>query len=254
MTFSSLLLLFITGSCFGSFFYTLALRLSGTEYAGKAFHLFTDRSHCPHCKNRMEFFYLVPIAGYFLSRGRCRSCLRTISFTYPVAEIFSGFLLCFVIYFRGTSLLSVSEYFFLMTACAISVVDFRSMKIPDSLVILMLLLSIYPVFAANDWRSSLYGSFFLGGILLFIILVFPGGFGGGDIKFGAVIGFFLGLELSMISMEASLLTGSVVGLLYARISGKGLRIRIPFAPFLSAGLLIAYFWGREILALYYSKF
>jgi prepilin signal peptidase PulO-like enzyme (type II secretory pathway) len=248
------LFFFIAGTCFGSFFYTLALRLSGDDYKNNPFSLLCDRSRCPYCKNKIRILYLVPVAGYFLSRRRCRFCLRTIPFAYPAVEIFSGVLLCSVMYFRGTSLLSASEYFFLMTAISVSVADFRSMKIPDSLVILMLVFSIYPVFASGDWRTSLYGSVFLGGVLLVIILIFPGGFGGGDIKLGAVIGFFLGLELAVISFEASLLVGSVIGIAYAVLSGKGLKIRIPFAPFLCAGLMIAYFLGREILVLYYSWF
>jgi prepilin signal peptidase PulO-like enzyme (type II secretory pathway) len=106
----------------------------------------------------------------------------------------------------------------------------------------------------GTWQSPLYGLLLAGGFFLITALIFPGGFGGGNLKLSSAIGLFLGIELCVVALEASLLIGTVFGVSYALISGKGLRIKIPFAPFLAAGLIVSYFFGRKILLYYYGQF
>jgi leader peptidase (prepilin peptidase)/N-methyltransferase len=83
-----------------------------------------------------------------------------------------------------------------------------------------------------------------------ILLAFPGGFGGGDLKFASAIGLFCGWELSIVAVEAALISGAVAGAAYAAITRKGLRIRFPFAPFLALGFGVAVLYGRDIILLY----
>jgi len=65
------------------------------------------------------------------------------------------------------------------------------------------------------------------------------------------MGFLLGFEFSIVALETALITGSVIGIFYALKTKSGLRIKFPFAPFLAAGLVVAFFFGRDILLLYY---
>lgn len=87
---------------------------------------------------------------------------------------------------------------------------------------------------------------------IIILLIFPGSFGGGDLKYAAAIGFFLGLDLSIIALEASLISGALSGLIYSAVKKTGLRIKIPFAPFLTIGFITAFYLGKEIMFLYFS--
>ena len=89
---------------------------------------------------------------------------------------------------------------------------------------------------------------------LLILFLFPGSFGGGDVKFASVIGFFLGFEYSIVALEISLISGAVIGVIYGMKTGMKLKMKIPFGPFLSLGLIVSFFFGREILLLYYKFF
>jgi prepilin signal peptidase PulO-like enzyme (type II secretory pathway) len=242
--------LFVIGLCFGSFFFALGLRtLSFREIRPS---VFVTPSHCDECGARIKPLHLVPVIGYFAVRGKCANCGRPISPVHPVSEFLSGFLLCAVVYAQGLSSVSILEYFALECIITAAEVDFLTMKIPDSLSLLAFLSAVYPVLHYGDWKGALIGCAISGGFLLVIALIFPGGFGGGDIKLAAASGFLLGTELSVVSMEFALIIGSVFGAVYAAVSRRGLRIKIPFGPFIAAGAVISYFFGRKILAVYYS--
>jgi leader peptidase (prepilin peptidase) / N-methyltransferase len=43
-------------------------------------------SHCPACKRPIRWFDNVPVFGWILLRGRCRSCRSPISVRYPLVE------------------------------------------------------------------------------------------------------------------------------------------------------------------------
>jgi prepilin signal peptidase PulO-like enzyme (type II secretory pathway) len=248
------IVLFLIGGALGSFFYTLALRLVDPAYAGHPVRLLSGRSHCVNCGSRIRAIYLIPFVGYFLTRARCPDCRTRIHPAYPLAEFIAGALLVAVIYDRGLSLVSLSEYFVLISVLAIAVADLKTMIIPYPLVVLVVLFSIWPLIVMNDWRSPLYGVLLMGGLFLAILLIFPGGFGGGDLKLAAATGLFLGIDLSIVALEVALVVGAVTGVIYAIATRKGLRIRIPFAPFIAIGLIAAYFYGRKILLVYYGMF
>ena len=84
------------------------------------------------------------------------------------------------------------------------------------------------------------------------MLIFPGAFGGGDLKFFAASGFFFGLEESVVLLEVALITGAVIGSLWGIMKKKGLRVKIPFAPFIAWGIVVTIFFGRHILLWYYT--
>jgi leader peptidase (prepilin peptidase)/N-methyltransferase len=206
------------------------------------------------CGAPVSPFHIIPIAGYFIAKGKCPSCGARFSPAYPAAEILSGTLMVLTAYTTGISPVTLCDYLFIMTVLSAAVTDMKSMTIPHTHIILAIILSIYPVADSGEWLSALGGMLLLGIIFFLIIIVFPGGFGGGDLKLAAVIGFFLHFDHSIVALEGALVIGSVIGVAYALITRKGLRIRIPFAPFLAIGLLVAYFFGDKILMHYYGLF
>jgi prepilin signal peptidase PulO-like enzyme (type II secretory pathway) len=242
---------FIIGMFAGSFFYTLALRFARGEIREKTLRALFSRSRCPSCNMTINPLHLVPVIGFFLLKGRCGKCGSSISFWYPVSEITYGALAALFASRLGVSAYSIDIFLLAGTAVCISIVDLKTLSIPNSLVIAIAALSAYPIFLNGDIADNLYGFAALFAVFIVILLVFPGSFGAGDVKLASVIGLVSGLELSIVILEIALVTGAVSGVLYAVMKKKSLRSKIPFAPFLAVGLIVSFLYGREILLFYY---
>ena len=79
----------------------------------------------------------------------------------------------------------------------------------------------------------------LGFILMFVIFkISRGGMGGGDVKFSAVLGLWLGEKIFAAIFFASCL--AAVFALFSLVKNRDLKIKLPFAPFLSAGSFFVY--------------
>ena len=93
-----------------------------------------------------------------------------------------------------------------------------------------------------------------GGLPLLIAIFFRGGIGGGDIKLLAVVGWFLGLKLTCLSLLLSFLSAGFVGLMLMVLKIKGIKDTIPFGPFIALGSFISLLVGEEIIAWYLGLF
>ena len=242
---------FTAGLFAGSFFYTLALRYSSGMFTESPFRALFGRSACPSCGRPVGIIPLVPLIGYIVAAGRCRECGAKVSPLYPLAEIAYGLLAVAVARFHGQDILSLHIYLICSLCLCIAIIDVKSMVIPSSLVAVFLILSVYPVFMHGDFMDNLYGFLLLTLFFMLMLLIFPGAFGGGDIKLYAAAGFLLGLEMSVVLLEVSLISGALFGVLYGFFKGRNFRQKIPFAPFISAGIVITLLFGNTILLVYY---
>jgi len=245
-------IVFTAGTAAGSFFYTLALKYINGEIKDNPLKALFSRSVCPCCGSRIGAVSLVPVLGYFFTAGKCRECNCTISPLYPAWEIIYGILSSVVFYFSGYSLFSFFIFFICSISLCIAIVDYYTFIIPDSLIAAFTLFSIYPVFIRGEWINNAAGLAFLTVFFVVVMLIFPGAFGGGDLKLFAAAGFFFGLEEAVVFLEVTLITGAAAGILWALFRKKGLRVRIPFAPFIALGIIVTVFSGRHILLWYYS--
>jgi leader peptidase (prepilin peptidase)/N-methyltransferase len=254
MTIAEGVLIFFTGSLCGSFFYALALRyISGLIKEDPWKALFSS-SVCRSCGEPVKKYHLVPLLSYLLLRGRCGRCGGKISLSYPFYEVLYGILFLSTIMKFGLNVHSVSVFLLISVALAISIVDIQTLTIPDSLVLLFLFFSLYSLFVKSTLLDSFHGFLLMFIFFILILFIFPGSFGGGDVKLASAIGLFLGLENSIVALETALITGAVTGVIYGIRTGKSLRIKMPFGPFLTAGLIVAVFYGRELILLYYNTF
>ncbi len=244
------ILAFILGTIFGSFFYTLALRFIDGTMEQSPKQALTSRSSCTNCGKTISAIGLIPIVGYIFYRGKCKNCKSKISIKYPLAEIVFGTLAVFLFQRYSINFYSASLFIIASITLTITIVDIKKMIIPNSLVLALLFFSIYPVISSGDILSNLYGAGFLFLFFIIILLIFPGSFGFGDIKYATVIGFFFGFELSIIVLESALISGSIFGIIYAILKGKKLMSKIAFGPFLTLGAFISFIYGREIILLY----
>ncbi len=247
-------LVFIFGAVWGSFFYTLSVRFANGEFARSGAHALLGRSRCPHCSTPVDPLRLLPLAGYLIARGRCASCRKRISIGYPLAELVYGLFALLCAARLGTGVESLALFLLLSTAISLSTVDIMAFTIPNPLLVVFGLLAIYPVVLHGSIRDSIYGFLLMFVFFLVVMFIFPGSFGGGDLKFASLIGLASGIESAILVLEVALVSGALIGLVYALKKGKGLRIRIPFAPFLTAGLAVSVLWGRDILLVYYRLF
>jgi Type II secretory pathway, prepilin signal peptidase PulO and related peptidases len=98
------------------------------------------------------------------------------------------------------------------------------------------------------------GSLLGGGVLLFLLVLTNGGMGGGDIKFGAALGIWLGWQNSLLMLLGAFMLGGLAGFLLLCFGRKHYGDSIPFGPFLAVGGWLSYFYGQEIMQFYWELF
>ena len=94
----------------------------------------------------------------------------------------------------------------------------------------------------------------LGGFLFFlaIILAYPGGMGGGDVKMAGLLGVILGYPGVLMALWISIVTGGIVAVALLASRRRGRKEAIPFGPFLSVGAMVVLLGGVDVTARYYS--
>jgi len=216
-------------------------------------------SSCPQCGKKIRFYDNIPVFSYLLLLGKCRYCRQSIPLHYPFVEAITGLLSAALFIRYG---LSYPYFLFLLFAAClvtISFIDLHHKIIPDiiSLPGIGLGLAVSFFFDNISWLDSLIGIIGGGGFLFLIAVVFEKltgreGMGGGDIKLLAMIGAWMGWRALPFIILISSLTGTFIGggsLLLAR---RGLRVKIPFGPFLALGALIYFFFSYELVTWYYG--
>ena len=82
------ILLFILGSCFGSFLCCQARRLH-LKVAGKGKKL-GARSVCLQCNYQLKWYDNIPVLSWLFLRGKCRKCGKKIGFAEFLSELGLG--------------------------------------------------------------------------------------------------------------------------------------------------------------------
>ena len=76
--------------------------------------------------------------------------------------------------------------------------------------------------------------------------------GGGDIKLLAMIGASLGWKGVLFTIFIGSAIGSLVGIILMLRTRRGLKLAVPFGPFLSMGAIIYIFFGAGIINWYFN--
>jgi len=76
--------------------------------------------------------------------------------------------------------------------------------------------------------------------------------GGGDIKLLAMIGAFLGWKGVFFTIMASSFIGTAVGIVMMVRAGKGMKMALPFGPFLAIGAILYLYFGPQIIRWYFG--
>jgi leader peptidase (prepilin peptidase)/N-methyltransferase len=302
--------IFFLGLAFGSFLnvciYRLPLGLS----------VVTPRSACPKCKHGIALYDNMPVLSWLILGGRCRHCKTAISPRYLFIELLTGvlFLACYLYFGLTLATLKYCAFAFLLLSLIFT--DAETKLLPDKLTLPGLALGL--VFSllvpVNDLASqfgprfietrfinlpfsddfvtpalslldSLLGaavgaSFIYGAGAIYLRWRGAEGMGFGDVKLMAMIGAFLGIKLTVLTIFTASVAGSVFGLttvfvVWLKRTRRFMRqlanaaaarrrawqsaqmvyrsYQMPFGVFLGSMALIALFFGNQFLR-WYGRF
>ncbi len=261
-TFSEMLLVGFAGLVLGSFSTALSWRVPrGESWVWKKVSpaqrklsapLYAGRSACPSCGKALAVHDLVPLFSWLFLRGRCRFCAAPIGARYPLIEL-------------GTLLAALGGYaawgfspalLFLLLALpflvALFVIDLEHYILPDQLVLPLaviggafVLSTGWPMYGISVplfmhavlpsvGAAFLYGSFAWGAGALLSFFLKKDALGGGDVKFFAVAGLWLGISAFPFFLILSGFAGVFLGLLW-----RGL-FKTPVFPF-GPALIVSFY-------------
>ena len=147
---------------------------------------------------------------------------------------------------NGLSLHGLAGCCFLIMLFLIAVLDYRYGYIFDCFTYPFwgtgMMLSLLPVQVGVF--DAFIGSILGGGFFYMVYCMSHGGMGGGDVKFAAAIGAWMGWELLSVAVLLAFFLATMVAFYLFSVGDK--RQYLPFSPFLSVGSYISYFWGDQI--------
>ena len=238
--------IFVFGLLIGSFLNVCIWRLPREE------SIIRPGSHCPACSTVLGARDLVPVLSWLFLRGKCRYCREKISARYPAVEVLTGglFLVSYLHYGWGPELLAALVFSAFMVA--ITFIDLDHQIILDGMLALLAAcgLGLQLWTGAVGLVSMLIGAGVGGSLLLLLAILSRGGMGGGDVKFAAALGFWLGWPGTLLGLFLGFVLGGVISLLLLVTKLRGRKDFIPFGPFIAIGAWIVLLYGRSILNWY----
>jgi leader peptidase (prepilin peptidase)/N-methyltransferase len=128
--------------------------------------------------------------------------------------------------------------------------DITTKKIPNGLVLIMIagwlvLMTSMMLYDIENgiilFMDSIYGLLIGGGLFLLVYLISRKGLGGGDVKFMAAAGLYLGFSETVPAILYGTVLAALVGLVLILLKKIGRKDTMPLAPFLFAGIMITVF-------------
>lgn len=259
-------LVFVLGAIIGSFLNVVIWRL----HSGDNFLL--ARSHCPHCREKLKFWDLIPLVSFLALRGNCRYCRKKISWQYPLVELATALL--FVLALMAESwqqsglistssggffnlhlfswLLIIRDWIFISFLIIIFVYDFRWSLILDRLTIPAIIIALaLNLFLGLPWLSVIIGALVGLGFFALQYLISRGRWiGDGDLRLGALMGLMLGWEKLLVALFFAYILGAIIGIVLLLSGQKKMDSAIPFGTFLTSGTVIALLWGSQLIFWY----
>ena len=264
-------------------------------------------SACPNCKQPIAFYDNVPVLSWLLLRGRCRKCKVPISPRYLLIEFLTTALFLACSWRFGMTLATLKYWTLAFLLLGLIFTDAETKLLPDRMTLTGLGLGIvFSLFVpVNDLAAqflpvslpvssdvssrllsladSLLGaavgaSFIYGAGAIYLRARGIEGMGFGDVKLMAMIGSFLGVKLTVFTIFAASIAGSIFGvstilMVWVKRTRRFVERRhltlhdarhrawqsavliyrnfqVPFGVFLGSMALVAVFFGDRVIGWY----
>jgi leader peptidase (prepilin peptidase) / N-methyltransferase len=237
-------------------------------------------SACPDCGAAIRPWDNIPVLSYLILRGKCRGCHNPISMQYPLVELLSGTIFYFCAQTWEFASPTYVNTLFLCIILVLVFTDFHHrilpnvLTLPGTLIGILLspfqmrdvyqgilevkvasLLNLANASLALPWIGSILGAIFGCGSLFLVGYFFEKirkkqGLGMGDVKMMAMVGAFLGYRLTLLTIFAGSLVGSILGIVLILLGKSNLQTKLAFGVFLGIGAAFSLFWGLPFLHWY----
>ena len=216
-------------------------------------------SACPTCNRALVWYENIPIVSYLVLRGRCRTCQTPIGPQYPIVEVLTALMFGAAWWFYGPSMLLVSRLMFGCALIALFAIDLEHHLLPNAITLPGIVAGfVLSFFTEPGWLSSLIGILVGGGLLYAIAEAYyrlrhEEGLGMGDVKMLAMVGAFIGWQLTFLTLMMASVAGSVIGIGLIATKRGGMKYALPFGTFLALGAAAAATVGPAILHWYLER-
>jgi len=229
--------IFVFGLVFGSFLNVCIYRVP------RGLSVVRPRSACPQCGKAIQFYDNIPVVSWLLLRGRCRNCSARITARYLIVELLTAcvFLLCYSRFGLTLATLKCAIFGFLLLGLIFS--DAETHLLPDKMTLTGLVIGLifswfvpvsdllsvllpgfWQIPVSPNFSSRLFSfmdaalgaaigaSFLYGAGAIYLRARGVEGMGFGDVKLMAMIGSFVGLRLTILTIFAASIAGTIFGL------------------------------------------
>jgi leader peptidase (prepilin peptidase)/N-methyltransferase len=245
------------GLVFGSFLNVVIYRLP------RGMSLIRPPSACPGCGARIKPYDNVPLLSYLILGGKCRKCGRKISPVYPAVEALTGlgFVLVYFTFGRFLDLDFFAGCLFTSALIVLGSIDYFHQILPDAVTLPGLVLALAYAFFRDDLtiRGALIGAVAGAGFLLLVYGAYflirkKEGLGMGDVTLLLMIGAYLGLMRTLLTLILASFVGALVGVYFILRRGKDFQFALPFGTFLAPAAFVSMLWGEPIVRAYLSLY
>ena len=268
------------------------------------------RSVCPRCNQQIAFYDNLPVLSWLLLRGRCRNCKASISPRYLLIEVLTAALFLACSWHFGMTLATLKYWTLSFLLLGLIFTDAETKLLPDKMTLtglgLGLVFSLFvpvndlaaqflpgvvslPLSSDLSYRllspvdallgAAVGASFIYGAGAIYLRARGVEGMGFGDVKLVAMIGSFLGLKLTVFTIFAASIAGSIFGVstilmvwikrTHRFVERRHLTLHearrrawqsaqmmyrhyeMPFGVFLGSMAMLAFFLGKQFLDWYW---
>jgi leader peptidase (prepilin peptidase) / N-methyltransferase len=216
------------------------------------------RSHCPTCNRLIRAWENVPVVSWLALGGRCAGCKAPISMQYPVIELVVGLLFAGGAWWYGPTLLLVARLIFASAMVVLFMIDLQHRILPNVITLPGIVVGLaFSLVLPPGFRDALIGAVACSLILLGMgelvsRVLGKEALGFGDVKMTAMMGAFLGWQLTLVALFLASFLGSAIGIGLVVVT-RDRDYQIPLGSFLAIGAVAAAVAGEPLLNWYVGR-
>ena len=237
----------VVGALVGSFLNVCIYRLP----LGKS--IVWPASACESCRRKLSWFENLPIVSWAVLGAKCRTCKAPLSMQHPMVEALTALMFGVAAWVYGPTILLASRLVFGCALIVLFAIDLEHHLLPNAITLPGIVVGLaFSLVTEPGWVAALIGAVVGGGSLWLIAEAYyrlrhEEGLGMGDVKMLAMVGAFIGWQLTIVTLMLASVAGSFVGVILIALRRGSMKYALPFGTFLATGAAIAATVGQELL-------